>query len=354
MQWDTTINEWNPVLQTKRINASNPCSEYMFVDNSACNLASINLMKYRRADGSIAVEDFNHTVDVLITAMEIIIGNSSYPTPAIEENSWDYRPLGLGFANLGAYLMSNGVAYDSDDAFAVSGAITALMCGRAYRRSAELAEVVGPFTHYHENRDSFLRVMGKHERALNGIDASRVDDDLLQAARSAWGEAIAMGRSTGFRNAQTTVLAPTGTIAFMMDCDTTGVEPDIALVKYKKLVGGGMLKIVNNTVPMALEKLGYDEKQRQLILDYLDDNDTIEGAPGLLDEHLSVFDCAFQPAKGERSIHYMGHLRMMGAAQPFLSGAISKTVNMPTSATAEEIAEVYMTGWKLGLKAIAV
>jgi ribonucleoside-diphosphate reductase alpha chain len=286
--------------------------------------------------------------------MEIIVGNSSYPTPAIESNSWDYRPLGLGFANLGAYLMSNGIAYDSEDAFAVSGAITALMCCRAYRRSAELAEIVGPFAHYHENRDSFLKVMGKHEKAIGDIDASRVDPRLMVAAQEAWGEAIAFGRAGGYRNAQATVLAPTGTIAFMMDCDTTGVDPDIALVKYKKLVGGGMLKIVNNTVPMAQEKLGYDEHQSRRIIDYINANDTIEGAPDLRDEHLSVFDCAFKPAKGERSIHYMGHLRMMGAAQPFLSGAISKTVNMPTHATAEEISEVYMTGWKLGLKAIAV
>ena len=354
MQFDTTVNDWNPCIRTARINASNPCSEYMFLDDSACNLASINLMKFRRADGSFDVESFCHTVDVVITAMEIVVDNSSYPTPAIERNSHAFRPLGLGFANLGAYLMSNGLPYDSDGARAVSGALTALMCGRAYRRSAELAEAMGPFAYFADNRDSFLRVMRKHAWAVDGIDTRHVEPELLQGARVAWEEAIALGEYTGYRNAQATVLAPTGTIAFMMDCDTTGIEPDIALVKYKKLVGGGMLKIVNNTVPLALRKLGYSEVAMQEIVDYIDSHDTIEGAPGLRPEHLPVFDCAFRPAQGERSIHYAGHVRMMAAAQPFLSGAISKTVNMPTEATPEEIATVYMQAWKMGLKAIAV
>jgi ribonucleoside-diphosphate reductase alpha chain len=354
MQFDTTVNDWNPCIRSARINASNPCSEYMFLDDSACNLASINLMQFRNTDGSFDVEEFNHTVDLLIAAMEIIVANSSYPTPAITRNSHDFRPLGLGYANLGAYLMSNGLPYDSDAARAVSAAITALLCGRAYRRSAELAAAVGPFDRYAENRDSFLRVMAKHASAVDGIDAEHVDSELLGAARDAWRDVLALGEKHGFRNAQATVLAPTGTIAFMMDCDTTGVEPDIALVKYKKLVGGGVLKIVNQTVPLSLRKLGYAEPEVQRILDFIDTEDTIEGAPGLNDADLPVFDCAFQPARGSRSIHYLGHVKMMGAVQPFLSGAISKTVNMPTDATAEEIAAVYAQAWKLGLKAIAV
>ena len=354
MQFDTTVNDWNPCIRSARINASNPCSEYMFLDDSACNLASINLLKFRRADGSFDVESFCHTVDVVITAMEIVVDNSSYPTAAIERNSHAFRPLGLGYANLGAYLMSNGLPYDSDGARAVTGALTALLCGRAYRRSAEMAEAMGPFQYFADNRDCFLRVMRKHAWAVDGIDARHVEPELLHGARVAWEEAIALGEYAGFRNAQATVLAPTGTIAFMMDCDTTGIEPDIALVKYKKLVGGGMLKIVNNTVPLALRKLGYSEAAMQEIVDYIDSHDTIEAAPGLREEHLPVFDCAFRPAQGERSIHYAGHVRMMAAAQPFLSGAISKTVNMPHEATPEEMASVYMQAWKMGLKAIAV
>jgi ribonucleoside-diphosphate reductase alpha chain len=354
MQFDSTVNDWNPCIDTARINASNPCSEYMFLDDSACNLSSINLMRFRREDGSFAVEDFAHTVDVLITAMEVIVGNSSYPTPAIARNSHDYRPLGLGYANLGAYLMSNGVAYDSARAAAVSAAITALLCGRAYRRSAEIAAVTGPFAHFAANRSGFLRVMRKHAGHVEKIDHELVDGELLGAARHAWTEAVELGEANGYRNAQATVLAPTGTIAFMMDCDTTGVEPDIALVKYKKLVGGGMLKIVNGTVPLALRKLGYTDVEVQSIVRFIDDNDTIEGAPDLDPEHLAVFDCAFKPAKGTRSIHYRGHLRMMSAVQPFLSGAISKTVNMPTEATPAEIEQIYVEAWKLGLKAIAV
>ena len=354
MQFDTTVNEWNPCIRTARINASNPCSEYMFLDDSACNLASINLLQFRQPDGSFDVESFNHTVDVVITAMEIVVGNSSYPTEAIAANSHAFRPLGLGYANLGAYLMSNGLPYDSDAARAVTGALTALLCGRAYRRSAELAEAMGPFEHFAENRDCFLRVMRKHARAVVDIDARLVDPELLLAAGTAWEEAVALGEYAGYRNAQATVLAPTGTIAFMMDCDTTGIEPDIALVKYKKLVGGGMLKIVNNTLPLALQQLGYSTTAVQQIVDYVDTQDTIEGAPGLLDEHLPVFDCAFRPSKGARSIHYSGHVRMMAAAQPFLSGAISKPVNMPHDATPDEIALVYLQAWKLGLKALAV
>ncbi len=354
MQFDTTVNDWNPCIGTARINASNPCSEYMFLDNSACNLSSINLMKFRREDGSFAVEEFTHTVDVMITAMEILVGNSSYPTEEITKNSHDFRPLGLGYANLGAFLMSNGIAYDSDRAAAVAGAVTALMCGRAYRRSAEISETTGPFARFGENRDSFLRVMRKHASHVEQIDHELVDRELLEAARDSWSDAIELGELYGYRNAQATVLAPTGTIAFMMDCDTTGVEPDIALVKYKKLVGGGMLKIVNGTVPLALRKLGYTEAEGQAIVKYIDDNDTIEGAPELDPEHLDVFDCAFKPSKGQRSIHYRGHLKMMGAVQPFLSGAISKTVNMPTDATAEEIEQIYAQAWKMGLKSIAV
>ena len=354
MQFDTTVNEWNPCIDSERINASNPCSEYMFLDNSACNLASINLMKFRREDGSFDVESFSHTVDVMITAMEIIVGNSSYPTEAITRNSHAFRPLGLGYANLGAYLMSNGIAYDSDRARAVAGAVTALMCGRAYRRSAEIAAVTGPFEHYEENQESFLRVMRKHAARVERIDRELVHGELLEAARDSWSEAVDLGEQNGFRNAQATVLAPTGTIAFMMDCDTTGIEPDIALVKYKKLVGGGVLKIVNNTVPSALRQLGYSEDEVDSIVGYIDENDTIEGAPDLHPEDLAVFDCAFKPAKGERSIHYRGHILMMAAVQPFLSGAISKTVNMPTEATPEEIERIYVEAWKLGLKSLAV
>jgi ribonucleoside-diphosphate reductase alpha chain len=321
VQFDTTVNDWNPCIHTARINASNPCSEYMFLDDSACNLSSINLMCFRREDGSFDVEAFNHTVDVMITAMEILVGNSSYPTEPITQNSHDFRPLGLGYANLGAYLMSNGAAYDSDRARALSGAITALMCGRAYRRSAEIAAVTGPFRYFPDNRQPFLRVMHKHAEHVELIDHELVDADLLGAARDAWSEAIEIGERNGYRNAQATVLAPTGTIAFMMDCDTTGVEPDIALVKYKKLVGGGVLKIVNNTVPLALRKLGYTEAEVESIVRFIDENDTIEGAPDLKPEHLPVFDCAFKPAKGQRSIHYRGHIRMMAAVQPFLSGS---------------------------------
>jgi ribonucleoside-diphosphate reductase alpha chain len=330
------------------------CSEYMFLDDSACNLASLNLMKFRRPDGEFDPESFKHAVNVTISAMEIWVDNASYPTKAIEKNSHDYRPLGLGFANLGALLMQRGLPYDSDGGRAYAASITALMCGQAYTQSAQLAKAVGPFPGYERNREPFLQVMRKHQAAADGIDPELVPSDLLGAARGAWADAITAGTDHGFRNGQATVLAPTGTIAFMMDCDTTGIEPDIALVKYKKLVGGGVFKIVNNTVPPALKKLGYPTPTIQRILDHINEHGTIEGAPDLKEEHLPVFDCAFKPAKGERTIHYMGHVKMMAAVQPFLSGAISKTVNMPTDVTVEEIEQTYLEAWRLGLKAIAI
>jgi ribonucleoside-diphosphate reductase alpha chain len=354
MQFDTTINDWHTCPNTAPINASNPCSEYMFLDDSACNLASLNLMKFRDAEGSFDVEAFCHAVSILILAQEIIVDNASYPTAAIGKNSADYRPLGLGYANLGALLMARGVPYDGDEGRAVAGAITALMTGQAYKTSAQIAAHTGPFAGYDKNREPCLRVIKKHGDAVNTIDASKCPEDILEAAHEVWADAYALAGEHGVRNSQVTVLAPTGTIAFFMDCDTTGIEPDIALVKYKKLVGGGLLKIVNNTVPEALRRLGYDPEAVAGIIDYIDQNDTIEGAPALKDEHLPVFDCAFKPANGVRSIPYMGHVRMMAAAQPFISGAISKTVNMPTTATAEEISSVYVEGWKMGLKAIAI
>lgn len=354
MQFDTTINYWHTCPNTGRINASNPCSEYMFLDDSACNLASLNLMKFRKDDGTFDFEKFKYAVDIFITAQEIIVDNSSYPTKAIEKNSHDYRPLGLGYANLGALLMANGLAYDSDEGRAFSAAITSIMTGEAYRQSAEIASKMGPFKGYAINREPFLRVMNQHLSAARKIDGTLIPIDLYNEAVAVWEEAIKLGEQYGFRNAQVTVLAPTGTIGFMMDCDTTGVEPDIALVKYKKLVGGGVFKIVNNTVPLALEKLGYDSEQIEQIVAYINANDTIEGAPYLLEKHLPIFDCAFKPANGKRSIHYMGHIRMMAAVQPFLSGAISKTVNMPNEVTPEEIKNAYIEAWRLGLKAIAV
>lgn len=354
MQFDTTINNWHTCPNSGRINASNPCSEYMFLDDSACNLASLNLMKFRKDDGSFDTEKFKYAVDIFITAQEIIVDNSSYPTKAIEKNSHEYRPLGLGYANLGALLMANGLAYDSDEGRAFAAAITSIMTGEAYRQSAEIASKIGPFKGYAINREPFLRVMNQHLSAARKIDGTLIPIDLYDEAVAVWEEAIKLGEQYGFRNAQVTVLAPTGTIGFMMDCDTTGVEPDIALVKYKKLVGGGVFKIVNNTVPLALEKLGYDSEQIEQIVAYINANDTIEGAPYLLEKHLPIFDCAFKPANGKRSIHYMGHIKMMAAVQPFLSGAISKTVNMPNEVTAEEIKNAYIEAWKLGLKAIAV
>ncbi len=354
LQFDTTVNAWHTCPNTDRINASNPCSEYMFLDDSACNLASLNLMHFRSIDGGFDAESFRHAVDLTILAQEILVGNARYPTPAIEKNSHDYRPLGLGYANLGALLMASGVPYDSDGGRAAAAAITALMTGEAYAMSARIAERVGPFAGYARNRDPFLGVIRKHAQHVDRIDPTLVDGALLGAARDAWADALRQGMDSGYRNAQVSVLAPTGTIGFMMDCDTTGIEPDIALVKYKKLVGGGMLKIVNNTVPLALQKLGYSAQAITGILQFIDEMETIEGAPELRGEHLPVFDCAFRPRNGARSIHYMGHIRMMGAVQPFLSGAISKTVNMPTSATAEEIEHAYVESWKLGLKAVAI
>jgi ribonucleoside-diphosphate reductase alpha chain len=355
MQFDTTINEWHTCPETERIYASNPCSEYMFLNDSACNLASINLMKFVKADGEFDVVSYRAAVRTLITAQEIIVDNASYPTAAIEKNSHAYRPLGLGYANLGALLMSRGLPYDSDAGRDYAGALTALMTGEAYAQSARIArDHGGPFAGYDKNSESFLRVMRKHRDAMRDVNARNVPSDLYQAAKAAWDDAVELGEQFGYRNAQATVLAPTGTIGFMMDCDTTGVEPDIALVKYKKLVGGGVMKIVNQTVPMALKRLGYAQPLIDVILDYIDANETIEGAPGLKDAHLPVFDCAFKAARGQRSIHYMGHIKMMGATQPFISGAISKTVNVPKEASVDEISQAYIQSWKLGAKAISI
>jgi ribonucleoside-diphosphate reductase alpha chain len=355
MQYDTTVNSWHTCSGTDRINASNPCSEYMFLDNSACNLASLNLRRFMTADGTFETDSFKKAVEVTVLAQEIIVGSAKYPTKAIEQNSLRFRPLGLGYANLGSLLMSLGLPYDSAQARAWCGAITALMTGWAYRTSAVIArDVTGPFAGYAENEQPFLGVMKKHRYHTERIDTTYVPSDLLSSARSAWDEAINVGSEHGFRNAQASVLAPTGTIGFMMDCDTTGIEPDIALIKYKRLVGGGMIKIVNNTTEEALARLGYDEDQRKAIVEYIDREETIEGAPGLSDEHLPVFDCAFRAANGTRSIHYMGHIRMMAAAQPFISGAISKTVNQPADASVEDVENAYMEAWKAGLKAIAV
>jgi ribonucleoside-diphosphate reductase alpha chain len=356
LQFDTTVNDWHTCPNTARINASNPCSEYMFLDDSACNLASINLMKFvRESDGEFDALAFEAACRTLITAQEILVDNSSYPTPAITRNSHDFRPLGLGYANLGALLMSRGVPYDSDAGRDYAATITAIMHGAAYAQSSKVArDHGGPFAGYEVNREPFLRVMRKHRAALKDIDKTHVPKELMQAAKAVWDEVIESGEEHGFRNAQATVLAPTGTIGFMMDCDTTGVEPDIALVKYKKLVGGGLMKIVNQTVPMALGKLGYNAQQIKEIVEYIDENETIEGAPHIRDAHLPVFDCAFKPARGVRSIHYMGHIKMMGATQPFLSGAISKTVNVPKEATIEEIEQAYIDSWRIGAKAVSI
>jgi ribonucleoside-diphosphate reductase alpha chain len=355
MQFDTTVNDWHTCPNTARINASNPCSEYMFLDDSACNLASINLMKFLGEDGELDPVAFEAACRTMITAQEILVDNSSYPTPAIAKNSHEYRPLGLGYANLGALLMSRGLPYDGDSGRDYSAAITALMHGAAFAQSARIArDHGGPFAGYEKNREPFMRVMRKHRAALKDINKTHMPKPLFEAARNVWDEVIELGEQHGFRNAQATVLAPTGTIGFMMDCDTTGVEPDIALVKYKKLVGGGLMKIVNQTVPMALAKLGYNPQQVKEIVEYIDENETIEGAPHVKDKDLPVFDCAFKPARGVRSIHYMGHVRMMGAVQPFLSGAISKTVNVPKEATVEEIQQAYIDSWRLGAKAVSI
>ena len=379
MQFDTTINRWHTSKNTARINASNPCSEYMFLDDSACNLASLNLLKFA-PNGTFDVDAYRHAVDVLITAQEILVDNAGYPTEMIAKNSHDYRPLGLGYANLGALLMAAGLPYDSDAGRDYAASVTAIMCGEAYLQSsriAELCEPLAPATEptqknlsetnlgsnvmpgaacpgWYINREPFLDVIRMHRASVNNINKANVPTALYEASKQCWDEALVHGEKFGYRNSQVTVLAPTGTIGFKMDCDTTGVEPDLALVKYKKLVGGGMIKIVNNTVPTALFKLGYTHEQADAIVSYIDATGTIEGAPHIKDDHLAVFDCSFKPAKGTRSIHYMGHLRMMAAAQPFISGAISKTVNLPNNASVEDIMEAYLQAWKLGLKAVAI
>ena len=354
MQFDTTVNRWHPCKHTARINASNPCSEYMFLDDSACNLSSLNLMKFVAPDGQFDVEAFRHAVDTMIVAQEIIVDNASYPTEKIAENSHNFRPLGLGYANLGALLMSMGIPYDSDPGREVAGAITAVMCGQAYLTSSRIAEAIGPFPGYAVNAQPFLEVIRMHRDAAGRLNRNNLPTALFQGARECWDDAYESGRRNGYRNAQVTVIAPTGTIGFMMDCDTTGIEPDLALIKYKKLVGGGVIKIVNNTVPAALIKLGYSPAQVEKIASHIDSTGTIEGAPDLKPEHLAVFDCSFRPQNGTRAIHYMGHVRMMAAVQPFISGAISKTINMPEESTAEDIMSAYTEAWKVGLKAVAI
>jgi ribonucleoside-diphosphate reductase alpha chain len=380
MQFDDTINKWHTSKNTARINASNPCSEYMFLDNSACNLASLNLMRFVTPAGTFDIAAYRHAISVLITAMEILVDNSGYPTEAISRNSHDYRPLGLGYANLGALLMSMGLPYDSEAGRDMAGSMTAIMCGQSYLQSAIIAAQCPPLSSatpltasvehqggacpgYYVNREPFLDVIRMHRAEVNNIGKSRIAGEpfmvpqleaLIDASRECWDMALLYGERYGYRNSQVTVLAPTGTIGFMMDCDTTGIEPDLALVKYKKLVGGGMIKIVNNTVPAALFKLGYDNEEVNAIVSYIDATGTIEGAPGIKPEHLAVFDCSFKPAKGTRSIHYMGHIKMMAAAQPFLSGAISKTVNLPHEAAVEDVAEAYAESWRQGIKAVAI
>ena len=397
MQYDTTVNRWHTSKNTARINASNPCSEYMFLDDSACNLASLNLLKFA-PNGTFDVDAYRHAVDILITAQEIIIDNAGYPTEQIMRNSHDYRPLGLGYANLGALLMATGLPYDSDAGRDYASCVTAIMCGEAYLQSSRIAEQCEPLAPateptkkslaetnlgsgighvgtgaspvqaeqgsavmpgaacpgWYMNREPFLDVIRMHRASVNNINKTNVPTPLFEASKACWDEALAHGEKHGYRNSQVTVLAPTGTIGFMMDCDTTGIEPDLALIKYKKLVGGGMIKIVNNTVPAALFKLGYTHDEADQMVSYIDATGTIEGAPHVKDEHLAVFDCSFKPSKGTRSIHYMGHLKMMAAAQPFISGAISKTVNLPENASVEDIMESYLQAWKLGLKAVAV
>ena len=379
MQYDSTVNRWHTSKNTARINASNPCSEYMFLDDSACNLASLNLLKFA-PNGTFDVEAYRHAVDILITAQEILVDNAGYPTEMIMKNSHDYRPLGLGYANLGALLMACGLPYDSDGGRDYAACVTAIMCGEAYLQSSRIAELCPPLVPateptkkglgdtnlgsnvmpggacpgFYINREPFLDVIRMHRASVNNINKNNIPTALYEGSKACWDEALAHGEKHGYRNSQVTVLAPTGTIGFFMDCDTTGIEPDLALVKYKKLVGGGMIKIVNNTVPTALFKLGYTHEQTDAIVSYIDATGTIEGAPLVKDDHLAVFDCSFKPAKGTRSIAYMGHLKMMAAAQPFISGAISKTVNLPESASVEDIMEAYLQAWKLGLKAVAV
>lgn len=350
MQFDTVINKWHTSPNAGRINGSNPCSEYMHLDNSACNLASINLLKYLDVDNYFDVEAFKHTVEVVFTAQEILVGYSSYPTESITKNARAYRELGMGYANLGAMLMAQGLPYDSDAGRSQAAAITALMTGYSYATSAKLASKVGPFAGYHKDKDAMINVLKMHREEVSKIDASYVAEDLLSAATEAWDEAVELGEKYGVRNSQATVLAPTGTIGLMMDCDTTGIEPDLGLTKVKKLVGGGTMFIVNQTVPRALKVLGYTPGQVKEIVDFIDVEKTIIGAPHLKKEHYDVFACSM----GDNSIHYMGHVKMMAAAQPFLSGAISKTVNMPETATVEEIEQLHIEAWKMGLKAIAI
>jgi ribonucleoside-diphosphate reductase alpha chain len=354
LQFDTTINDWHTCPNSDRINASNPCSEYMFIDNTACNLSSLNLMKFLNGNDEFDVEKFRHAVRIMTTAMEIIVDNSSYPRDEITHNSHLFRTLGLGYANLGALIMSRGLPYDSAEGRSFAAAITALMTGEAYLASSELAQVVGPFEEYQKNSEAMLRVIQKHRSAAYELEKGILPENLFEAACQAWDEAYQQGKENGYRNAQVSVLAPTGTIAFLMDCDTTGVEPDIALVKYKKLVGGGVLKIVNQTVEKALTKLNYTDSDILNIIEYIQKNDTIEGVTELKEEHLPVFDCAFKPINGERTIHYMGHVLMLSATQPFISGAISKTVNVPENISVEEIQDIYLEAWKAGLKAISI
>ncbi len=350
MQFDTTINKWHTAPNAGRINASNPCSEYMHLDNSACNLASINLLKYLKDDGSFDIEAFKHTVEVMFTSQEILVGYSEYPTEGIGKNARAYRELGLGYANLGALLMAQGLPYDSAEGRAQAAAITALMTGHAYATSAKIARRVGPFSGFHKDRDGMLNVLKMHREEVSKIDASLVSEELLSAAAASWDDAVELGTMFGIRNSQASVLAPTGTIGLMMDCDTTGIEPDLGLVKVKKLVGGGTMHIVNQTVPRALKALGYSKKQIDAIVNYIDTEKTIVGAPDLKEEHLPVFACSM----GDNSIHYMGHVKMMGAVQPFISGAISKTVNMPEDVTVEDVEQLHLESWKLGLKAVAI
>ncbi|MHC4433295.1 MAG: vitamin B12-dependent ribonucleotide reductase, partial [Planctomycetota bacterium] len=354
VQYHSTINRWHTCPNSGPINASNPCSEYMFIDDSACNLASLNLMKFRKDDGSFDVEAFKKAVRIFIIAQEILVDNGSYPDEAVAVNSHKFRPLGLGFANLGSLMMSLALPYDSDQARAIAGAISAIMTGNAYAVSAELASVKGPFEEFEKNADAMLKVINMHRQHACDLPESHCPDYLRDAAKDVWDQALDAGTKVGLRNAQASVLAPTGTIGFLMDCDTTGIEPDIALVKYKLLAGGGMLKLVNKTVPMALERLGYSADDIKTICDYIDENETIEGADRFDPDHLAVFDCAFKPRNGKRFIKYMAHLRMMAAVQPFISGAISKTINMPKDSTTEDIAAAYTEGWKLGLKAVAI
>ncbi|MGA9776528.1 MAG: vitamin B12-dependent ribonucleotide reductase [Candidatus Dormiibacterota bacterium] len=354
LQFDTTINEWHTCPNSGRINASNPCSEYLFLDDSSCNLSSINLMRFMDSAGDFDLEGYRHTIQIMFTAMEILVGFAAYPTEKITVNSHKFRPLGLGYANLGALLMSLGYPYDSPQARNYAGALTAIMTGEAYAQSAKIAKEVGPFEGFEANRQPMLRVMEKHRAAAYKLGPDHVPQELLAAGRKAWDDAHELGAVHGYRNSQATVLAPTGTISFMLDCDTTGVEPDIALVKYKKLVGGGLLKMVNGTVPSALSHLGYGEEAISDILAYVDGHDTIEGAPHLRDDDLAVFDCAFSPANGQRSISWQGHVRMVAAVQPFISGAISKTVNLPQDASPDDVEQAYVDAWKLGMKAIAI